>query len=250
MKFNAAFKYQLSGMKRPLIIFYIVVYCLILLMIIQQKTMKSLDVNFSSSGFETATMIFLFVTGLNSFKSTFHMFLANGVSRKSMFKSYLTAILPITAGMALIDSLNGLMLTSLGHYKPMFFSLYHNHYGTMAQPGMNAGIYIDGFIWMFFFYTFITMAGFLITTVYYRMNKQIKLLVLIGVPVFLFIVLPYVDTFVFKGAIFDAIGYVFAKAGGFLDGDNPYIAVLSCAISFVIAGGLSFLAIKKATVKQ
>lgn len=245
MKFNAALKYQLYGMKRPLIIYYIIIYCLYILMLVQQAAMKGTGGGFSSSGMESATLIFLFVIGLNSFKGTFQLFLANGVSRRTMFKSYIASLLPVAAGMAIIDSLNGLLLSSFGNYNSMFHSLYQMRYKAGTTPAE----FMEGLLWLFAFYMFITMAGFLITTLYYRMNKPVKLLVSIGVPVFFFIVLPYIDTFVFNGHIFEAIGYIFAKAGGFLDGYNPYIAVLSCVISFAVFGGLSFLAMRKATVK-
>ncbi len=251
MKFRAALKYQLSDMKRPLIIYYIIIYCLIILALVQQASMENYyDGEFSSSGIEMATVIFLFIAGLSSFKVTFHLFLANGVSRKTMFKSYITSLLLIAAGMAVIDSLNGLLFSSPGHYMQIFYIMYKPHYGVAVGHGITAGMYLDGLIWMLFFYAFVMMAGFFITTLYYRMNKPIKLLVSIGVPVFFFIVLPYIDTFIFKGAIFESIGYLFQKAGGFLDGYNPYMAVLSCAISFAVFGALSFLTMRKATVKQ
>lgn len=250
MKFKAAFKYQLSGMKKPLIIYYAIMYCIIIFMIVQRLTMKSADLNWSTSGLESATLIFLFITGLNSFKGTFHLFLANGVSRQTMFKSFVTSIFPIAAGMAVIDSLNALLMSAFINYRPLFYFMYQSRYGAAAGHGMTAGMYLDGFIWMLFFYAFVTMAGCLITTLYYRMNKPIKLLVSIGVPVFFFIILPYIDAFIFRGAISEATAYIFAKAGGFLDGNNSYIAVLSCAVSFALFGGLSFLAMRRATVKQ
>ncbi len=250
MKFKAAWKYQLSEMKRPVIIFYLIIYCIYIFMIVQWLTMKGEYGKWSSSGMEAATLIFLFVIGLNSFKSTFHLFLANGVSRRTMFESYIAALLPLAAGMAVIDSLNGLLLSLLGNYNSMFENMYFFHYGDLIWPGRTASIFFDGLVWMFFFYAFVAMAGFFITTLYYRMNKPVKLLVSIGVPVFIFMILPYVDTFIFRGEIFEAIGHIFAKAGGFLDGFNPYIAVLSCFISFAVFAGLSFLAMRKATVKQ
>ncbi len=250
MKLKAAFKYQLSGMKRPVIIYYLVIYCIFILMIVQQASMRGESFKISSSGMETATLIFLFITGLNSFKGTFQLFLANGISRKTMFKSYVTSLLPLAAGMAAIDSLNGFLMSLFGNYRPLFYTMYQTHYGTASWNGMTAGMYLDGFIWLFFFYALVAMAGFFITTLYYRMNKPLKLIVSIGVPVFFFIILPYVDAYIFRGQIYDAIGYIFAKAGGFLDGFNPYIAVPSCAVSFAVFGALSFLTMRKATVKQ
>jgi hypothetical protein len=246
MKFKAALKYQLSGMKKPLIVYYLIIYCLCILMFVQHAVMRNAGGDFSSSGMEMASLIFLFVCGLNSFKSTFYMFLANGVSRRTMFKSFVSMIAPVAAGMAVIDSLNGLLLSSFGNYE----SLFHSMYALRYQAGTTPAEFMEGMLWMFAFYMFITMAGFLITTLYYRMNKAVKLLVSIGVPVFFFMVLPYIDMTLFTGQIYSTIWYIFKLAGGFLHGDNPYIAVLSCIISFAVFGGLSYLAMRKATVKK
>lgn len=249
MKFNAAFKYQLSGMKRPLIIYYIVIYALILLFLAQQLFWKNSNIRFVGSGHEMASVIFLFVCGLNSFKGTFQMFLANGVSRRTMFKSFAAMAAPVAALMALIDSLNYLLLSSFENYGSMFYQMYQNRYGA-EQLGANAQVLAEGLLWMFALYMFVLMLGFFITTIYYRMSKAIKLLVSIGVPVLVFMVLPYIDATIFSGAIFRGIGDFFALAGGFLNGFNPYIAVLSSLLAFALFGGLSLLAMRRATVKD
>lgn len=246
MKFNSAFKYQISGMKRPLIIFYIIIYALLAISILQRLIWTNSNITISGSGLEVSSMIFLFVCGLNSFKSTFNMFLVNGVSRRTMFKSYAAMIAPIAAGMALIDSLNSLLMASLVNYSSFFHQMYHARYGT----GLSVQTIAEGFLWMFAIYMVFAMLGFFITTIYYRMKKPVKLLVSIGVPVFFFMVLPYADAAIFNGGIYRAIGRFFAKAGGFLDGHNPYIAVLSSLIALVLLGALSFLAMRRATVKE
>lgn len=249
MKFKAAYKYQLNGMKKSLIIFYIVIYAVLILMTFGQISLNRHGVRSSMGGIEMASVIFLFVTGLSSFKSTFHMFLANGVSRQTMFKSFSTMILPVAAGMALIDTINNVIFSSLVNYKSMFFQMYSNHYEGVASS--TAGqVLVDGFLWMFFCYATIAMLGFFITAIFYRMNKPVKLIVSIGIPVLLVIVLPFVDANLCDGRLFAAFGTFFAMAWGFLDGFNPYIFMISSTITFAVFGGLSFLVMKKATFKQ
>ena len=77
-----------------------------------------------------------------------------------------------------------------------------------------------------------------------------KRIVSIGGPVFFLIVLPYIDIYLFDGGIYEAVKYLFSKAWGFLDGFNPYISVLSSFITIAIFGALSFLAMRRATVKK
>ncbi len=249
MKLKAALKYQIYGMKKPLIIYYIIVYAFMILFVAQRLFWKDSNIQFSGSGHEMASVIFLFVCGLNSFKSTFYMFLANGVSRRTLFKSFAAMAAPVAALMALIDSLNNLLMSSFNSYTSMFSNMYSLRYGGIEHVGANAQVFAEGFLWMFALYMAVTMLGFFITTIYYRMSKPLKLLVSIGVPVFLFIVLPYADAAIFSGAIFRGIGYFFKLANGLLDGPNPYIAVLSYLLAFAALGGLSFLAMRRATVK-
>lgn len=250
MKLKAALKYQIHGMIRPVIIFYIVIYAILILAGIQQAVLTYEGVTVESNGIEMASAVFMFIVGLNSFKSTFHLFLANGVSRITMFESFLGAILPTAAVMALIDNINNLILSSVGNFNSMFYHSYHVHYGSISSFGAKMQVFLDGFIWMTILYIAVAMIGFLITTLYYRMGRSLKLIVSVGVPVFFLIVLPYIDSYVLNGAIFETLGKIFYKAMGFADGYNPYISVLSSFLTFAVFSGLSFLAIRRATVKK
>jgi hypothetical protein len=250
MKLKAALKYQIHGMIKPLIIFYIIIYAIIIFAGIQRVVMSHNGIRVTSSGVEISTAIFIFVFGLNSFKSTFHLFLANGVSRKTMFKSYILAVVPLAVFMALIDTINNLALSSVGSFQSIFYQMYHMHYGPILNFSAQMRVALDGFVWMTFLYTALSLIGFFITTIYYRMGKSLKLIVSIGVPVFFLMLLPYMDTYLFDGKIFDALRYFLAKAWGFLDGYNPYISVLTCFITAAVFGALSFLAMRRATVKK
>lgn len=236
-------------MIKPLIIFYIVIYALILFVGMQRMILYHNDARVTSSGIEISTAVFIFVVGLNSFKSTFHLFLANGVSRKTMFKSYILAIVPLAAFMAFVDIINNVVLSSVDNYQSMFYQMYNLHYGPVLNFGAQMRVALDGFVWMTFLYIALALLGFFITAIYYRMGKSLKLIVSIGVPVFFVMLLPYMDTYLFDGKVFDALGYFFSKAWGFLDGYNPYVSVLSSFITAVVFGALSFLAIRRATVK-
>ena len=55
------------------------------------------------SGIEVSTVIFLFVCGLNSFKSNFYFAKSNGISRKTFIKGLLISSIPIALVMSIID---------------------------------------------------------------------------------------------------------------------------------------------------
>jgi hypothetical protein len=242
MSFWPSWKYQMDGMKWPLIVFYGVIVALLVLMGVSMTIVAREHNQFSVGGLEMASMIFLFIAGLNSFKATFHMLSANSVSRKTMFVSFLAVIGIVAAGMAVIDSVYGLIMRALGDYNPMFIQLYG---GQQAALGVMAG---KGFLWMFCSYLAAGMTGYFITTLYYRMNKPVKLLVSIGIPVLLFIVGPALDVTLFNSAVSNAFAWFFAWSSGLASG-NPFMGMISDIVLVAALGGLSFIALRRTPVK-
>lgn len=98
-------------------------------------------------------------------------------------------------------------------------------------------------------YTVAMIGGYLITTAYYRMNKALKIIVSIGVPLLFFILLPLLDTTIFNGKIFIAIEKIMKFVFGGETG-NPYNLLLSCVLIVVVGVGLSWLLIRKAVEKN
>jgi len=243
MRLSPALKFQLNSIKWPVIIFYIVIYALLILMVTSQIILRGYGVDGSIGGMDMSSMIFLFIMGLNSFKSTFHMFSANGISRKTMFLSFLITTGIVCSGMAIIDSINAIIINEFVAYDPVLVQMFESRYN-----GIGLMTYGEGFLWMFFAYTASMMFGFFLTTAYYRMNRPLKLIISIGVPVFLFIILPILDAQLFYGEIFKAIGTFIAFCTGQLSG-SPYVAMASNFVFYVIFAMLGFLIMRRATVK-
>lgn len=241
MNFLPAWKYQMDGMKWPLIIFYIVIAALLALMGIAMSIVIREHNQFSVGGLETASAVFIFIAGLNSFKSTFHMFSANGISRKTMFISFIAAIGVVAVGMAVVDGVYSLIMRTIGNYEPAFMQMY-------GLDPANGAYIPTALLWMFCSNLAAGMTGYLITTLYYRMNKAVKLLASIGVPVLLLFVLPIVDAALFNGVVMNTIGWFIGWASGLASG-NPYMGVISNILLTVVCGILSFVALRRAPVK-
>lgn len=244
MKLKSAVKYQIYEFKKPLLIYYLIIYILFILFFIENSTLIHFGADVRLGGIESASMIFIFIAGLNSFKETFKMFLQNGLSRKTLFISFICSIIPISAAMALIDSVNGLIASLVIKYDPAYMQFYGKRY-----VGSVNGIfkYAEGFLWYIFAYAMLAMIGYFITVLYYRMNKGLKLLVSIGFPAFFFIILPMIDT---EGRIFTGIGNFFSFAWGYNNGCNPYFSMVTCTLISVLFGTLSYMLIKNAQVKE
>jgi hypothetical protein len=240
MRFLPAWKYQMSGVKWPLIVYYGVIAALLALMGISLSIAGD-STRVSVGGMEMASMIFVFVMGLNSYKSVFFMMSANGISRKTMFVSFLAMLGIVAAGMALVDTLYGIGMKMVGDYRTMFEQLYNLE--------TSAPVWIPGgFVWRLGSYLVAGMAGYLITILYYRMNKAVKLLVSIGVPILVLFVWPEVDIAWFNGTTIKAIGWLIAWASGLSSG-NPYIGVISDVVLAALLGALCYMALRRAPIK-
>lgn len=242
MRLAPALKYQLNGIKWPVIIFYIVIYSLFILMGISLLSFRQFNMHVTYGGFDMASMIFLFVVGLNAYKQTFHMFSANGISRKTMFTSFVVTAAILCAGMALVDGVNALIVRQFVNYESALLQII----GTNAGNG--AGLIAVETLYNFFGYLACVMLGYFITTAFYRMNKPLKLAISIGVPVFFFILLPIIDAQLFSGEIYKAIGTMLAFCSGRLSG-SPYVAMAMDLAFAAVTGTLAYLLARRATVK-
>lgn len=243
MNIQTAVKYRIWDSKRPLMIYYGIIYAILALVVITTITVSNASI--SIGGIEFSSMIFIFIFGLNSFKETFRMFLQNGLSRMTLFKSFALGIIPIVALMAAVDSINSLWVSLAINYDSMFSQFYSPRYAGAAG---NAVQYIEGFLWYLFAYAMVAMLGLFITTLYYRMDKIQKLVVSIGTPVLFIFVLPMVDANFTNGAIYKGIAEFFAFAWGYTNGFNPYYSMITCAVFFALFGGFAYLLMRKAVV--
>jgi hypothetical protein len=250
MRIKSAYKYQLNELKKPAIIYYGIIVILCILIGVAETIWNA---DGYISGLDAATVIFLFVCGLNAFKAPFHMFMANGVSRKSLFLGTAAAFATAAVGMALIDGVIGLTMSALTPYSSAFSFQYGGWYGLYAGANETFPMIIGGFVWRTASYMAASLVGLFLTTAYYRMSKPVKLLVSIGIPVLLFIVYPIVDAAVFAGAITmtisHVIGWVSGLASRLLGAGNPYISVLFDVFWIALLGVLTWLLTRRATVK-
>jgi hypothetical protein len=247
MNIKTAVKYQIYEFKKPFLIYYFIIYMIFALFFLSTSPLIRNGADVNLGGMEAASMIFIFVSGLNSFKETFRMFIQNGLSRKTLFISFVCGIIPISAFMALIDSINGVLAGMVSNYQTAYMQFYGQRYAGSSNGILQL---VEGFLWSIFAYAMLAMTGYFITTLYYRMNKGLKFIVSIGVPAFFFIILPIIDTNFTDGVISKGITNFFSFAWGYKNGFNPYFSMVTCTLIFALFGGLSYLLIRKAVVKE
>lgn len=249
MNIKVATKYQINEYAKAIKTYYLIV--ILVMAFFGAVSMLNKTGSSGFSGIEGSSMIFLFILGLNSFKDTFLMMLQNGITRKSMFIGRIITIFATGFKMAVIDrfivNLGGLLndMSDRITFKGMFESFFAERAESLNIVLFNlevilitASVYIAAMV-----------AGCFITTAYYRMSKMLKIAVSIGVPTSILIVLPMLDSAVFKGKIAVTMGKFFGFIFGGRTG-NPYNLLLSCVVFAVIGLGLTWLLIRKAVEKN
>lgn len=250
MNLKAATLYQVKDYKNSVLIYYLVVVLVVTFSLITISAGDSSTFT-STGGIESATSIFLFVAGLNSFRESFLMLMQNGISRKTMFISRVISVGILSVIMAIIDRILIFLmgLVNTGNDRIEISGLYEHFFADHAA-GLNAlqrGL--EGILLAIVLYLASVAFGYFITAAYYRMGKASKIAISVGVPVGIFFVLPIIDATMAGGRIFRFIAKVLKLIFGFGEAD-PYNLILSCFVAFVIFFGLSWLIVRNAVEKN
>jgi hypothetical protein len=244
------YAYYLSDSKKSLAIFYGII---ILIYILFVSTVVITHGDGTIGGMEMSSVIFIFVLGLNSFKSSFHFGLANGVSRRTQFVSFAAAAATLGAFMAVIDIIIENVISVIFSPSPLYLSFYGARYSTLFTNGLtfinHIQILFEQFLWSTFLYAMLAMLGFCITLIYYRSNLIVKYVVSTLPFLILLVLVPYVDKAT-NGAFIQWVGNFIARSMGFGQSINPYIALFSFLIGFGFFALCSYLLMRRAVIRQ
>ncbi len=179
------------------------------------------------------------------------MMLQNSTTRKTMFVSRLVATLVAGVSMAIIDRLIVSFARFLSYINEnyrvsgIYEMIFYNRSESLHVIPRN----LEAILITIGVYIAMIIAGYFITTAYYRMNKILKVVISVGVPVTVFILLPIIDMSVCDGKLSRVIGklltYIFGGESG-----NPYNLLISCVLFAIVGLGLSWLLIRKAVEKS
>lgn len=248
-------RYQFRNYFHIFRIYYLVIYCMMLIAFIQRYLFKpSPDSDISISGLEFATIITIFITGLTTFKEPFRFFVSNGVSRRRFYTQTVASLGVLSAVIAVVDSINTLIFSLIFHYYSFYASIISMD-STHFMSGRNissafiytAALIVRSFFWSLFAYFAFAALGLFITVLYYRMNRTLKIAVSVGVPMLLFVGLPLLSQYVPGRLVSNAI--IAVMEWWMQCAVNPLADMLSRLALAAVFAGLAFLMIRRVDVK-
>jgi hypothetical protein len=240
-------KYNIKGSLKSIIIYYLIFSGAITGI---EMVSKFSGGNGYTSGLELSSIIFLFVVGLNSFKEDFYFAQANNISRVDYFKAKAIAILPIGLVMSILDVIIN-RAYNLFAVSPTMYDMGYNSFSLATDPKAwiqsNSIETLFGTVtFLFAFYILSFSIGLLITIIYYKCNKIMKILVSLS-PLAFVAILGSVATnypeFVEKLGVF-----IHTILG--LDTRNSYMAVMTFICLFIISMFFVYMLVRKAVVKR
>lgn len=245
-------KMNIESVMKAAMTYYLIFIVIIIVITLSMSSYDS-GVNITMSGVEFATVIFLFVCGLNSFKSNFYFAKSNGVSRSTFIKGLLISSIPLSLIMSIIDIIinrvNNIFVSNPTLYDMSYGSLVNGmnnaFNGTWVQSNSFSTI-LNTILFQFSFYLMAYIVGIVINMIYYRANRYVKVIVSV-IPVALIM---------FTGNSSLTNSGLSMKINKFFDyilGFNP-INVFACILTFLVIAiilcGASFLLIRKAVIKE
>lgn len=239
-------KYQLNSFKHSTSIFYAI---FIAVFAFTAYMANNSDGNVSSSGIEFATIIFIFVTGLNIFKESFYFIKGNNVSRKDYLIGTSLSMIGFSAVLSVIDVVLN-RIYNIFVECPMIYDMAFGNYnplndGSWVQKS-DLTTLVGSFLMQWGLCLGAIALGFLINLMYYRANKLVKIIISISPAILIAIVKFISDNFpklsieIFK----------FLNEVSLIIGKNVYRLFLFFIIGFLIEIGISHLLVRRATIKE
>lgn len=247
MKIKSSFKYSLSMCTSTIIPMLISFAALIVIGII--ITLFTEDSAYFGS-FEGTGVGFAFVMGIVMYKLSLEMSIQNGISRRTAFIGRLGASFVYSFIISLIFRLFYLLGGGISLvFKNLYFNgMYEELYPKFIEGTNSVASFFSGFIfYAFMMFAFISI-GMFIGNAYYVMNKAVKLIVSIGVPVFLFTILPTLLYLTGNVNLFSILAEALAKSLGII-AQNPFYAVPTCTVIASVFMFFSYLMSRKAVLK-
>ena len=243
MSLRSAFEYHMAQTIRPIRNYYIVIVVLTLLF-----ALLGLYFEQSERGTPSVTLAIVFFLGILSFGNVLKMFLQNGISRKTLYYSMLLRVGVVACGMTVIDTLIAWVNERSAFIGGKFFA---SMYGSAFSNDQTILSFVVGCFWYALLYALVMMFASFFGVALYRVSRAIRMSIYFGVPMLFFIVLPILDSFNDFG-VFIKMQDGILWLGGLSDllDPNPYHAMGSFFVGFLLCAGLLYFVVRHVVVRE
>lgn len=194
------------------------------------------------NGIDSVAIIFAFVTGIVLFPVNLKLSMANGVSRKTEFLSIITSGLCASVVLFIISSIFTLLMDLIVPTQTMFLELFVDfRFDNDFQKGMLS--IVNPILNIFCMH----IIGYFVGSLYYRMNRVLKLIVSIGVPVMAFVGFPVALVLLPIAIAEKLISFLVPIFDVCIN--NPIWNTVLVVASALVFGFFAFLLIRKAPLK-
>ena len=230
-RIHSVAKYQIADNRNGVLVYYAVLIGIALIMV----ATPSWDSTGSTSLSGVSSMIFIFVVGLNCFRSSFLFCQANNISRRSFYFATILSLLALAVILSLCDLVLDTVMSRYPFYAG-FFELVYTASGFVK------------ILWTTALFTFSASLGWMITMIFYRANTWVKVLVSIS-PIAAITLAGYLHQRT-GGAFGYALVNLLDKALGFSsETPNPYPAIVTFALASLVIWAVNYLLMHKAPVR-
>jgi len=241
---------NIKGMIKPTMIFYGIIITIIMVTVVANK--MSLG-TVSMSGIEASTVIFLFVCGLNSFKTNFYFAKSNNISRKTFIKGILISTLPIAFVTSILDIIVN-RITNIFISNPTFYDMSYGEFynaggwssGNTWIQSNSLGTIFNTILFQFTLCLVAYLIGLVINMIYYRCNKMMKTVVSVA-PIAVIIIINTL-AYNFPEIVINISRFINFIFG--LDPINVYAAITTFIVISIALALASFMLIRKAVIKE
>lgn len=222
-------RYQLRDYRNAVLTFYVILITLALIML------ASSGKSSGQSSISGGSIVFVFVLGLNCFKTSFLFSQANNLSRKTF---YLATLLSLV-GLAIIMGFGDFIFEALMGRMPSYRGIFEQIYGESSRAKI---------LWSVVSLTFAGSLGWMITMLYYRSTTLWKVIISVS-PVVVLSVFTYLNSLL-GGRLGISLGSFLVTAMGFAgETPNPYPAILSFTLGSIMLWLVNYVLMYKVPVK-
>ena len=249
INFRPAFKYKFRDTIKGIAVFYGIMVAISIgfIYLASLNLGNDNEVTGQLSAFVTTAAIMLFVLGIVAIREDIRLMIQNGIGRRTIF---ITELL-LTLSVSFILAIAGELLITVGqvviaNWQGFFITdLYQMLYTNGVNYRMSLAAHFESIVFAFSIYVCASLAGILISLVFYRLNKIGTIIMAIGAPLFLFVVLPITLN---RSGVWYFLKLVLSTILEFIL-SSPWAFVFCFLLTTIFIGILSWLLMRRAPVK-